>query len=274
MCRCIAGGFCRAANFAGAIDGSIWSGSLLAIMRVKEKEKKNKRPDRQHVDTCSKSFGCTHSLGFFLGPGLPFSLGGAFGSITGGALFRPATAPPPLLRLPSILGGGASELGSGVSAPVAGTGVEVDSSDLSPGEGAGGAIEGVCSGMLVVVVGVDDEGLRDAASDTIRERASGATLRVTMRVFREALGVDFAGVAIVGVGRYWCGCWCNSVYYRCWCLLQVDGARLPGAVSGRSGRQATARKAVGGSRLQGMVICWRLGWVNSDGWIWGGVVVV
>jgi hypothetical protein len=59
------------------------------------------------------------------------------GSITGAARFRPAMAPPPLLRLPSILGGGASELGSGVSAPVAGTGVELESSDLAVDEGSG-----------------------------------------------------------------------------------------------------------------------------------------
>lgn len=140
---------------------------------------------------------CTHNLGFFLGPGLPLSLGGAFGSITGGALLRPATAPPPRLRLPSIFGGGASEFGSGVSAPVAGTGVEFDSSDFSPGEGTGGATEGVCSGL--VAVGVDEEGLRDEAPETMRASASGATLRVTMRVFREALEVDFPGVAMVVV---------------------------------------------------------------------------
>lgn len=119
--------------------------------------------------------------------------------MTGGALLRPAAEAPPLLRLPSILGGGASELGSGVSAPVAGTGVEFDSSDFSPGEGTGGAMEGVCSWLLVV--GVDEEGLREAAfGETMRASASGATVRVTMRVFRDALKVDFAGVAMVLAG--------------------------------------------------------------------------
>lgn len=140
----------------------------------------------------------TYSLGFFLGPGLPLSLGGALGSITGAARFRPATAPPPLLRLPSILGGGASELGSGVSAPVAGTGVELESSDFDADEGSGCVIVGAESRVLMF--GVDDDVLRDEALelDTIRASASGATLRVTILVFREPFGVDLAGVAMAG----------------------------------------------------------------------------
>jgi hypothetical protein len=142
--------------------------------------------------------GYTYSLGFFFGPGLPLSLGGALGSITGAARFRPAIAPPPLLRLPSILGGGASELGSGVSAPVAGTGVELESSDLAVDEGSGCVIVG--AGSRVLTFGVDDDVFLDEVLelDTIRARASGATLRVTILVFREPFGVDLAGVAISG----------------------------------------------------------------------------
>jgi hypothetical protein len=50
--------------------------------------------------------------------------------------------------------------------------------------------------------GVDDDVFLDEALelDTIRASASGATLRVTILVFREPLGVDFAGVAISGDG--------------------------------------------------------------------------
>lgn len=141
--------------------------------------------------------GYTYSLGFFFGPGLPLSLGGALGSITGAARFRPATAPPPLLRLPSILGGGASELGSGVSAPVAGTGVEFDSSDFDADDGSGCVMVGAESRVLMS--GVEADVFRDEVlePDTIRARASGATLRVTILVFREPLGVALAGVAIM-----------------------------------------------------------------------------
>jgi len=141
--------------------------------------------------------GYTYSLGFFFGPGLPLSLGGALGSITGAARFRPATAPPPLLRRPSIFGGGASELGSGVSAPVAGTGVEFDSSDFDADDGSGCVMIGAESRVLRVGVDVDvflDEVLEP---ETIRASASGATLRVTILVFREPLGVALAGVAIM-----------------------------------------------------------------------------
>ena len=150
-------------------------------------------------DTIDDAIGLdyTYSLGFFFGPGLPLSLGGALGSITGAARFRPATAPPPLLRRPSILGGGARELGSGVSAPVAGTGVEFDSSDFDADDGSGCVMVGAESRVLRVGVEVDvfrDEVLE---SDTIRASASGATLRVTILVFREPLGVALAGVAIM-----------------------------------------------------------------------------
>jgi hypothetical protein len=116
----------------------------------------------------------------------------------GAALLRPAAAPPPLFRLPSTLGGGASELGSGVSAPVAGTGVELESSsDLEGGEGSGCAIVG--AGSTVLALGVDEDAFRDEAPepDSSLLSASGATLSETIKVFpREPFGVDLAGVAI------------------------------------------------------------------------------
>jgi len=133
------------------------------------------------------------SLGFFFGPGLPRSLGGALGSIIGAALLRPVAAPPPLLRLPSTLGGGASELGSGVSAPVAGTGVELESSDLEGGEGSGCEIVGAESTILAL--GVDDDVFRDEAPK-ILSRSLPGTAMVTIKVFREPFGVDLAGVAM------------------------------------------------------------------------------
>jgi hypothetical protein len=144
----------------------------------------------------------TYSLGFFFGPGLPLSLGGALGSIIGAARLRPAMAPPPLLRLPSTFGGGASELGSGVSAPsapsapAAGTGVELESSDFEADDGSGCVIVGAES--TVLMLGVVDDVVRDEELelDTIRFKAPGSTLRVTILVFREPFGVDLAGVAM------------------------------------------------------------------------------
>jgi hypothetical protein len=67
----------------------------------------------------------TYNLGFFLGPGLLRSLGRANGSIEGGARLRPAMAPP-FFFFPSP-SGGANELFSLASVPVAGTGVALES---------------------------------------------------------------------------------------------------------------------------------------------------
>lgn len=72
----------------------------------------------------------TYSLGFFLGPGLPRSLGGALGSIEGGARFRPVEVPPLDFFFASALGG-ANELPSVSSLAFEGIGVELDSDDLS-----------------------------------------------------------------------------------------------------------------------------------------------
>lgn len=74
------------------------------------------------------------NLGFFLGPGRPRSRGGAFGSMEGGARFRPLAVAPPLFFLPSTLGG-ASELLSTTSLPC-GTGVAFESDDLSATSGS------------------------------------------------------------------------------------------------------------------------------------------
>ena len=88
-------------------------------------------------------------------------------------------------------------MGSGVSAPVAGTDVEFDSSDFDADDGSGCAMVGAESRVLRV--GVDVDVFRDEALEleTIRASASGATLRVTILVFREPLGVALAGVAIM-----------------------------------------------------------------------------
>ena len=83
------------------------------------------------IDDHGMCGGCTHNRGFFLGPGLPRSRGGASGSIAGGARFRPVMVPPPRFRLPSTFGGGASELGSLSSLAFDGMGVELDSDVLS-----------------------------------------------------------------------------------------------------------------------------------------------
>jgi hypothetical protein len=151
---------------------------------------------QQQSRSC-RAFRCTHSLGFFFGPGLPRSLGGALGSIMGAALLRPVAAPPPLFRLPSTLGGGARELGSGVSAPVAGAGVVLESSDFEGGEGSGCAIVG--AGSTTLALGVDEDAFRDEVPepDSSLLSASGAMGSVMIKVFpREPFGVDLAGVAI------------------------------------------------------------------------------
>lgn len=72
----------------------------------------------------------TYSLGFFLGPGRPRSLGGALGSMDGGARLRPVPDAPPLLRFASALPGGAKVSASATSVPF-GTGVAFESDDLS-----------------------------------------------------------------------------------------------------------------------------------------------
>lgn len=76
----------------------------------------------------------TYSLGFFLGPGLARSRGGASGSMAGGARFRPVTVPPGFLFLLSDFGG-ANEFASVSSLAIEGSGVELDSDDFSVASG-------------------------------------------------------------------------------------------------------------------------------------------
>jgi hypothetical protein len=99
----------------------------------------------------------THSLGFFLGPGRARSLIGAFGSMDGGALFRPDGAAPPLLFFASAFGG-ARVLPSPASAP--GIGVAFDSDDLSTPSGS--CIDGEASPFMVGAADAD-------ASDGVSE---------------------------------------------------------------------------------------------------------
>lgn len=75
--------------------------------------------------------------------------------------------------------------------------MEFDSSDFDADDGSGCVMVGAESRVLMSGVEVDvfrDEALEP---DTIRARASGATLRVTILVFREPLGVALAGVAMM-----------------------------------------------------------------------------
>jgi hypothetical protein len=85
-------------------------------------------------------------------------------------------------------------LGSGVSAPVAGTGVE--SSDFEGGEGSGCVIVG--AGSTLLALGVDEDAFRDEAPQ-ILSRSLPGTGMVTIKVFREPFGVDLAGVAMAYV---------------------------------------------------------------------------
>lgn len=139
----------------------------------------------------------THSLGFFLGPGRPLSFMGALGSMDGGARLRPDAAAPPLFLLPSVLGG-ASVLASAGSLPAGGMGVALEADSLSAA--SEGGIDGEASSLTIVGDG-------RLSSDGKRDRASGATCRVTSRLFLADLTVDLvradisAGDGIVLDGR-------------------------------------------------------------------------
>ena len=105
---------------------------------------------RDDIVLSRQKYECTDNLGFFFGPGRPRSLMGPFGSIEGGARLRPVTALPPRLRLSTL--GGASELPSVVSA-VGGTGVALDSDDLSltsggGADGEGSTVLGITAGLV------------------------------------------------------------------------------------------------------------------------------
>ena len=128
----------------------------------------------------------TYNLGFFLGPGLPLSRGGAFGSMAGGARFRPVMVPPALFFFASAFGG-ASELGSVSSLAFVGIGVSLDSDDFSAL--SGGWRDGEGSGLTFV----SEAGL---TSDGNWERASGERLRITILLFFAVLDVDFEEVLV------------------------------------------------------------------------------
>ena len=137
---------------------------------------------------------CTYNLGFFFGPGLPLSLGRTFGSIAGGARLRPVTVPPPLLLLLSDFGG-ASELGSGSSLPFDGSGVALDSDDLSAD--SGGWTDGDGSGLM----DADEVGF---TSDGNCASRSGDRRSVTILLFLADFDVDLVVVLvddIVGDGE-------------------------------------------------------------------------
>jgi len=136
------------------------------------------------------SYCYTYSLGFFFGPGRPLSLIGPFGSIEGGARFRPFAAGPPLLRLLSTLGG-ASELWSAASLLAEGTGVAFDS-DVFPVD-SGGCIDGVVSifGGCADGLGVTSEGKRD--------RCSGERRNVIIRLFLAVFDVDLVMVVVADI---------------------------------------------------------------------------
>jgi len=112
----------------------------------------------------------------------------------GGARFRPLTCPPPLFRLSTL--GGARELVSVPSAVVVvlvGTGVAVDSDDLSAGSGA--CMDGVSSS----VGGVGD-GL-GVLLDGKRERWAGERRKVMRRRFLDGLVDGFDTSADVDIGE-------------------------------------------------------------------------
>lgn len=97
-------------------------------------------------DNGSLTYGeCTHNLGFFFGPGLALSLGGASGSMAGGARFLPDALPAGRFFLFSAPGG-ASELPSVSSLALGGIGVELASDDLSAG--SGGCTDGEGSALM------------------------------------------------------------------------------------------------------------------------------
>ena len=152
---------------------------------------------------------CPYNLGFFLGPGLPRSRGGAFGSMDGGARFLPLTAPPPLFRLPSTLGGGASELGSCSSLTFDGMGVVFDSDDLSAL--SGGWTDGDGSSVM--------RGLTSAGNWASR---SGERRSVTILLFL----LDFEPPFAVGVVDDMVGDGVVDGLMRGW--MVVDGGREVG----------------------------------------------
>lgn len=116
----------------------------------------------------------------------------------GGARFRPVMVPPPLLRLPSTLGG-ASELGSCSSFAFDGMGVEFDSDDLSAL--SGGWTDGEGS---VVTVGFTSAGNWASRSGDRWRTTSLLFLLDLGAAFAEAAGDGMVGDGVAdGLTRWW-----------------------------------------------------------------------
>lgn len=119
----------------------------------------------------------TDNLGFFFGPGRPFSLIGPLGSIEGGARLRPDVPGAALFLLSPALVGADESLPS-VPSTGAALGVAFDSDDLSVG--SGGATEGDGSALVGVADDLDDGG---ATSEGKQARRLAERLRVTILLF-------------------------------------------------------------------------------------------
>lgn len=106
--------------------------------------------------------------------------------MAGGARLRPVMVPPPLLLLGSAFGG-ANEFWSVWSLPFEGSGVELDSDDLSAL--SGGWTDGDGSGLMVI----DEVGWTSAGNWASR---SGDRRNVTILLFFAVFDVDLV-VALV-----------------------------------------------------------------------------
>lgn len=181
-----------------AVDGAIRSAKCVSVCMQDGEEGTLCNLSQQRVAPAIMAFRlrimCTYNLGFFFGPGLPLSRGGAFGSIAGGARFRPVIVPPPLLRLASAFGG-ASEFGSCSSLPFDGIGVELDSDVLSAL--SGGCTDGDGSGLTT------DGNLRLTSDGNWSSRSGdrrSTTILLCFDVFDVDFVLEFAGGIVVDGG--------------------------------------------------------------------------
>lgn len=134
------------------------------------------------------------SRGFFLGPGRPRSLGGALGSMDGGARLRPVPGAP-LLRFASALLGGARVSASATSVPF-GTGVAFESDDLSAC--SDGCADG--EGSFLIDGTAEARASGEAVSDGQLESWLDGMRSDTIRLFLPALGVDLVVMDMVSDG--------------------------------------------------------------------------
>jgi len=153
--------------------------------------------------------GVTHNLGFFFGPGRLLSRIGPFGSMEGGARFRPVTPAPPLLRRSPL--GGASVLVSVPSVTVGGIGVPFESDALSADSVGGSEGDGVGLAMGAGGgLGAMLDGKRASMSGEMRSFITRLFLAVFEFALAEA-GVDMAVVVWCVYGSLSSGCGCGSV---------------------------------------------------------------